>query len=104
MHRLHVNCSYPAFEEALILLIQPAPTDADPPLSRGEQVRQHARAHNTRRAYNGHWSRFLGWARERGLSLPEDLVDPPDGRLHRRRRAAGFVDLTGVVRTNRSRW
>ena len=84
MHRLHVNCSYPAFEEALILLIQPAPTDADPPLSRGEQVRQHARAHNTRRAYNGHWSRFLGWARERGLSLYP--------RTWLIRQTAGYID------------
>ena len=57
------------------MLIQPAPTDADAPLSRGERVRQHARAHNTRRAYHGHWSRFLVWAREQGLSLPEDLED-----------------------------
>ena len=56
------------------MLIQPAPPD-DAPMSRGDQVRQAARARNTRRAYHGHWRRFLGWAREHGLVLPEGLED-----------------------------
>ena len=66
------NCRYPAFEEVPILLPQPAPASGAP-LSRGDQVRQAARARNTRRAYHGHWSRFLGWAQEQGLDLPNDL-------------------------------
>ena len=56
------------------MLPEPLPATGAP-LSRGDQVRQHARAHNTRRAYHSHWNRFLGWAREQELSLPEDLED-----------------------------
>ena len=43
------------------------------PITLGDRVRQAARARNTQRAYLGHWNRFLGWAREQGLDLPEDL-------------------------------
>ena len=66
------NCSYPAFKEAPILLPQSLPATGAP-LSRADQVRRAARAGNTQRAYLGHWNRFLGWAREQGLDLPEDL-------------------------------
>ena len=48
--------------EALILLPQPV-LATGAPLSPGDRVRQHARDRNTRRAYHGHWSRFLEWAR-----------------------------------------
>ena len=47
----------------------------DIPVSRGDQVRRHARAQNTRRAYHGHWNRFQAWAREQGLGLPDGLED-----------------------------
>ena len=47
----------------------------DIPVSRGEQVRQHARAQNTRRAYHDHWNRFLEWAREQAFALPDGLED-----------------------------
>ena len=71
-----MNCSYPAFEEAPILLPQPVPVTGDAPgapLSRSDQVRQAARARNTQRAYLGHWTRFHSWAQEQGLDLPGDL-------------------------------
>ena len=54
------------------MLPQPLPATGAP-LSRGDQVRQAARARNTQRAYLGHWNRFRGWAREQGLDLPEGL-------------------------------
>ena len=56
------------------MLLQPVPATGAP-LSRGDQVRQAARAQNTRRAYHGHWNRFLGWAREQGLNLPGNLEE-----------------------------
>ena len=43
--------------------------------SRGDQVRQSARARNTRKAYHGHWNRFRSWAQEQGLDLPDGLED-----------------------------
>ena len=73
------NCRYPALMEVRTLLIQPAPPD-DAPMSRGDQVRQAARARNTRRAYHGHWSRFLVWAREQGLQPPRGPGGGPGGR------------------------
>ena len=54
------------------MLPQPLPPTGAP-LSRGDQVRQAARARNTVRAYLGHWGCFLSWAQEQGLDLPEDL-------------------------------
>ena len=54
------------------MLSQPAPATGAP-LSRGDQVRQAARAWNTRRAYHGHWERFRRWAQEQGLGLPDGL-------------------------------
>ncbi len=66
------NCRCQAFEEVTILLsqlLQPP----DIPASRGDQIRQHARAQNTRRAYHGHWNRFLAWALEQELGLPDGL-------------------------------
>ena len=45
----------------------------DIPIATGDQVRQHARAQNTRRAYHGHWNRFQSWAREQAFDLPDGL-------------------------------
>ena len=56
------------------MLSQPA-QPPDIPVSRSDQVRQHTRAQNTRRVYHGHWQRFLVWAREQGLTLPDGLED-----------------------------
>ena len=58
------------------MLAQPVPVTGDAPgapLSRSDQVRLAARAHNTQRAYLGHWTRFHSWAQEQGLDLPEGL-------------------------------
>ena len=55
-----------------MLLPQPTPATGAP-LSPGDQVRQAARARNTQRAYLGHWNRFLIWALEQELDLPEGL-------------------------------
>lgn len=52
------------------MLPQPLPAAAAP-LSRGDQVRQAARSRNIQRAYLGHWGRFLSWAREQGLDIPD---------------------------------
>ena len=74
--KCRINCSYPAFMEALILLPQPVPATGDAPgapLSRTDQVRLAARARNTQRAYLGHWTRFHRWAQEQGLDLPGGL-------------------------------
>jgi integrase len=64
--------SYPALEEAPILLPQPVPVTGAA-LSRSDQVRLAARARNTQRAYLGHWTRFRSWAQEQGLDLPGGL-------------------------------
>ena len=45
----------------------------DIPVSRADQVRQHARANATNRAYRGHWTRFLVWALEQELDLPDGI-------------------------------
>ena len=66
------NCSYPAFEEAPILLPQPV-SATGAPLSLSDQVRLAARARNTQRAYLGHWTRFHSWEQGQGLDLPGDL-------------------------------
>ena len=68
------NCRYPAFEEASTLLSNLAQTP-DVTASRGDQVRQSARARNTWKAYHGHWNRFRSWAQEQGLDLPDGLED-----------------------------
>ena len=47
----------------------------DIPVSRGDQVRRHARADATNRAYRGHWNRFLVWTLEQELDLPDGLED-----------------------------
>ena len=57
------------------MLPQPLPATGAP-LSRGDRVRRAARAGNTQRAYHGHWNRFLSWAREQGLDLPDAGVEP----------------------------
>ena len=57
------------------MLPQPVPATGAP-LSLGGQVRQAARAGNTQRAYLGHWNRFLSWAQEQGLDLPDAGVEP----------------------------
>ena len=56
------------------MLPQPLPATGEP-LSRSGQVRQAARAGNTQRAYLGHWNRFLSWAQEQGLDLPDAGVE-----------------------------
>ena len=66
-------CLVPKRRQKAICLPSPQIYTYPCQLSRGDQVRQAARARNTRRAYHGHWSRFLGWAQEQGLDLPNDL-------------------------------
>ena len=57
------------------MLPQPLPATGAP-LSPGDQeVRRAARARNTQRAYHGHWRRFLVWALEQDLDLPDGLED-----------------------------